>query len=190
MAVDSRGRAYVGNFGYDAMYEGMDPTVTTGLGFVDENAQLRLVGGGLRMPHGIALSPDERTLIVAETTALQLTAFDIGPDGSLSGKRVFAALPNRPPDGICVDSAGAVWVACFTASEFVRVLEGAVITDQIRIPRGWATACALGGADGRTLYCAVAETDLLRMHLGDSQGRIDQARVTVPGLSAYASNPA
>jgi sugar lactone lactonase YvrE len=182
MAVDARGRAYIGNFGYDAMYKGVDPTITTGLAFVDEHRQVRLEGGGLFMPNGIALSPNGKVLIVAETTALQLSAFDIAEDGSLSGQRVFAALPQRPPDGICVDCEGAVWVAYFTAREFVRVREGGAITDSVSIPSGWATACALGGADGRSLYCAVAETDTHAMHLGESKGRIECTRVAVPAL--------
>jgi sugar lactone lactonase YvrE len=85
-----------------------------------------------------------------------LTAFDVAPDGTLSGRRLFAALPGRAPDGICLDQAGAVWVADAAGRACVRVTEGGTITDVVTTERG-CYACALGGADGRSLFLCTAD---------------------------------
>ncbi|MGE0387265.1 MAG: SMP-30/gluconolactonase/LRE family protein [Gammaproteobacteria bacterium] len=181
MAVDRLGRAYVTGFGYEAMYLGVDTTRTTPIFLVEPGGQVHAVGGELHMPNGIAISADGGTLVVAETTAQRLSAYDIAADGSLDNRRVFAALPGRAPDGICIDVEGAVWVSCYSTGEFVRVREGGGITDCLARPAGhWATACALGGPDGRTLFCALAKTDHEKMMGGEAEGCIEAVTVDVP----------
>ena len=181
MAVDQHGRAYVTGFGYEAMYESIDPNRTTPIFLVDENGQVSEVGGELNMPNGIAISADGRTLIVAETTAERLTAYEIASDGSLDKRREFASMPGRSPDGICIDAEGAVWVSCYLSGEFARVREGGEILELIQRPTGhWAAACALGGPDGRTLFCAIARTNLEKIVSGQAEGSIETVTVKVP----------
>ena len=85
-------------------------------------------------------------LIVAETLALRLTAFDIAPDGSLSNRRVWADLSAHmaAPDGICLDAEGAVWIANALAPRLMRIGEGGVlVTDD---PELAARAIIMSGA--------------------------------------------
>lgn len=117
MAVDRHGRAYVGNAGCN-LFAGLDPRPTNLV--LVENGKARQVADDLIFPNGMVISPDGRTLIVAETFAHRLTAFDIEPDGSLAGRRVFADTGTRTPDGICLDTEGAVWVSSSETGEFVR----------------------------------------------------------------------
>jgi sugar lactone lactonase YvrE len=104
----------------------------------------------------MAITPDNRTLIVAESWAEQLTAFDIGEDGALSGRRVWAATPGGHPDGICLDADGAVWYADVGNAHCVRVREGGEVLATVALDRG-AFACMLGGQDGRSLFMLAAE---------------------------------
>ena len=106
-------------------------------------------------PNGMVITPDGKTLIVGETFGRRLTAFDIGADGSLANRRVWAELGNSLPDGICLDAENAIWVACPTASEVIRVKQGGEVAERIKVETD-AFACMLGGADGRTLFVATA----------------------------------
>lgn len=183
MVVRGDGFAYVGQMGYDFHSHGMRPEPMPLIG-VAPDGTARAVADDLHCANGMALSPDSGTLIVAESAARRLTAFDVACDGSLSGRRVFAPLGERDhPDGICLDAAGAVWVACPVARRFVRVVEGGEVTDVIDLePDRHAIACVLGGPDRRTLLMVTAGT------LGDAErsrelrvGRVEAARVDVPG---------
>src|SRR5207302_6363325 len=98
MVVDVAGRAYVGNFGFDR-HAGEAPR-TTGLIRVDPDGRTHVAAGGLMFPNGTVITPDGKTMVIAETYAHQLTAFDIGPDGALDNPRLFAALGGMYPDGI------------------------------------------------------------------------------------------
>lgn len=140
------------------------------------------VADDLLFPNGMAITQDNSVLVVAETFANRLTAFDIGSDGSLKGRRIFADLGNRAPDGICMDVSGAVWAACPFAGEFVRVADGGEILDVVDVPGRWAVTVALGGAKGDTLFCATARTTLADYHLGRATASIETLRVEVPGL--------
>lgn len=179
MAVDATGRAYVGNIGFD-FDRGEEPRPTMLLA-VEPDGGVRRVADDLLCPNGTVLSPDGRTLIVAESLASRLTAFDVAADGSLSARRVFAEIPGHIPDGICLDAEGQVWAASPFTNSVVRVGEGGGITARVSIEGAGAFACMLGGDDRRDLYvcCAAShrrdETPSLR------SGRIDVARVEVPG---------
>lgn len=178
MFVDAKGRAYISGFGYHALYLGMDDTITTCLAFVDTDGSVRAEAPGLYMPNGVVGTPDGKTLIVAETTRRRLTAFDVAENGSLSNPRLFANLGHRPPDGLAIDAEGAVWVATFDTGEVIRVREGGEVLQVVRTGGAWATACALGGPDGHTLYCAVADTQMENTH--ESVGWIETLTVDVP----------
>ena len=111
---------------------------------------------GVAFPNGMAVTPDGATLIVAESYAGRLTAFDIGAGGALSGRRTWAHLGAGAPDGICLDAEGAIWYADVPNRRCVRVREGGAVLDSVDLDRG-CFSCALGGPDGRTLFLVANE---------------------------------
>jgi sugar lactone lactonase YvrE len=144
--------------------------------------EVKTVAEGLSTPNGLGITADGSTLIVAETFGHRLLAYSIAPDGTLSGERVYADLgEGHGPDGVCLDEEGAVWVGCHQSSEFLRVLDGGEVTHRVAIGGDWAVAPALGGDDRRTLYMVVNRTSYEKMATGESEGRIEQVRVDVPG---------
>ena len=147
IVVDARGNAYVNCIGFDF------PAGEPGPGFValvTPDAEIRRVADDVAFPNGMAILPDETTLVVAESYASRLTAFDIEHDGSLANRRVWAEV-DGPPDGICADADGAVWYADVPNRRCRRVVEGGEILDTVELDRG-CFACMLGGDDGRTLF--------------------------------------
>jgi sugar lactone lactonase YvrE len=178
MVVDCQGRAYVGNFGFDLI--GRAPVKPTVLVLVTPDGQARVVADDLLFPNGCVITPDGATLIVAETFGKRLTAFDIGADGSLSNRRLWADLGDASPDGICLDAEGAVWVASPPTSCFLRVKQGGGIAERIAV-QDQAIACALGGADRRTLYMVIGRVGGEQKSLERRIGRIEAVRVEVPG---------
>src|SRR5262245_24510274 len=141
IVVDGRGNVYV-NFGIIAL--------------VTSDGSVRRVAADLAFGNGMAVTPDNSTLIVAESHGNRLTAFDIAADGGLSNRRVWAALGDGAPDGICLDAEGALWYADVPHRRCVRVREGGEVLQTIDVDRG-CFACMLGGTDGRTLFMMAAE---------------------------------
>ncbi len=142
----------------------------------------------LASPNGHILTDDGRTLIVAESGGGCLTAFTVAADGTLSDRRTYAQLtPEKegvvfaPPDGICLDAEGAVWVADPMGARVFRVLEGGEVTDSIAFDGVIPVACVLGGADRRTLLMCVAADWKRDALVGRRTGRIDACEVDVPG---------
>lgn len=167
MAVDAKGRAYVGNFGFDLMNGA--PLETSSLHRVDPGGEVTEVATGLWFPNGSAITK-ENVLLVNETFGNRITAFDVTGDGRLTNRRVwaeFAPLPTERPigkvleqtkvagDGACLDAEGALWIADATGGRLLRVTEGGNIADEIRTETN-VYACALGGSDGKTLFACVA----------------------------------
>jgi sugar lactone lactonase YvrE len=148
IVVDGRGNAYVNNTGFDFPGGEFAPG-TIALATPDGSA--RQVADGVAFPNGMAVTPDNSTLIVAESYGNKLTAFDIAADGSLSNQRVWADLGDGVPDGICLDAENAVWYGDVPHKRCVRVREGGEVLETIDLDRG-CFACMLGGADGRTLF--------------------------------------
>jgi sugar lactone lactonase YvrE len=149
IAVDSRGHAYVNNIGFAFPGGELAPGL---IALVEPDGTARQVADGLLFPNGMAVTPDDRTLIVAESYAGRLTAFTIAPDGSLGERRVWASLGAGVPDGICIDAAGAVWYADVPNKRCVRVREGGEVLRTVELDRG-GFACAVG--DG-TLYAVTS----------------------------------
>lgn len=175
------GGVFVGNFGFD-LFGGAEGRLT-GLHHVDSSGKVREVAAELNFPNGMVITPNRRTLIVAETFAHRLTAFDL-KDGQLCNRRVFAALGDYAPDGICLDAAGAVWVSAFVGDAYLRVEQGGNITHQVPLSGRRAVACNLGGTDGRTLFMVTADTDVERLARGDSKARVETTRVEVAGAGS------
>jgi sugar lactone lactonase YvrE len=128
----------------------------------------------------MAVAPDNATLIVAESYGDRLTAFDIAPDGSLANQRVWASLGGGHPDGICLDAGGAVWYGDVPAKRCVRVREGGEILQTIDLDRG-CFACALGGADRRTLFMMAADFSNPATMGSTRTGQVVTAQVPTPG---------
>ena len=178
MVVDRLGRAYIGHMGFDVVQRA--PFKPSVLILVDEHGNARAVAEDLAFPNGMAMTPDGRTLIVAETYASRLTAFDVRPDGGLENRRVWAELQDARPDGICLDAEGAVWYACPQNRAVIRVREGGEVTDRIPVATN-AYACELGGADRRTLFICTAPL-IGPEALARREGKIETVRVAVPGV--------
>ena len=155
MVVDRHGHAFVGQFGY-ALREGGAP-VTSPLLRVDPDGSVHEAAPDMQMANGMAITNDDRTLVVAESSGKCLTAFDLADDGMLTHRRVWADLPDHP-DGICLDAEDGVWIAAPVTDRFVRVTEGGEVTDVVETPGRHGIACALGGPDGRTLLMLTATT--------------------------------
>jgi sugar lactone lactonase YvrE len=152
--VDGRGNAYVNNIGFD-----FSPDAQPGpgsLALVAPDGSARQVADDLAFPNGMVVTADNSTLILAESYANRLTAFDIAADGSLSNRRIWAALGEGVPDGICLDRDNAVWYADVPNKRCVRVREGGEVLQTIELDRG-CFACMLGGPDDRTLFIVARE---------------------------------
>ena len=142
IVVDGRGNTYI-NGG-------------PGIALLATDGSVRQVADSFAFPNGMAITPDNSTLIIAESHGKKLTAFDIAPDGSLSGRRVWADLGSGVPDGICIDAHGAVWYADVPNRRCVRVREGGYVLQTVTADRG-CFACMLGGPDRRTLFIVATE---------------------------------
>jgi sugar lactone lactonase YvrE len=177
LLVDEDGRAWVGNFGFD-LHGGAEACLT-GLICVEPDGTARVAAEGLGFPNGMALTPDGKTLIVAESTMNRLSVFEVragklgAAQGRLEERRTWAGFGEVPttthvpellakvevaPDGICLDAEGAVWVADAVHGRLVRVAEGGTILEELRPPGMGVFACMLGGEDGRTLFICAAPT--------------------------------
>ena len=178
VATDSRGNAFVNNIGFD--FAGGEP----GPGFivvVTPDGQIRQVADGVMFPNGMAVTPADSTLIVAESYGNCLTAFDIEADATLSNRRVWAPLGDGHPDGICLDAEGAVWYADVGEQHCVRVAEGGEILQTIPLDRG-GFSCALGGPDLRQLFIVATVWDPTSIGVGEPTGQIQVVDVDVPGV--------
>jgi sugar lactone lactonase YvrE len=153
IVVDGRGNAYLGNIGFDFTEGEFAPGI---LALVTLDASARRVADGVAFPNGIVVTPDNSTLILAESYGNRLTAFDIAADGGLSNRRVWADLGDGVPDGICLDAEGAVWYGDVPNKRCVRVREGGEVLQTLEFDRG-CFACMLGGEDGRTLFMLAAD---------------------------------
>jgi sugar lactone lactonase YvrE len=179
IVVDGRGNVYVnGRCDFDPG-KGDPPGIVA---LVTPDGSVRQVADAIAFPNGMIVTPDNSTLIVAESFAGRLTAFDIAADGGLSNRRPWAQLGDGVPDGICLDAEGAVWYGDVPNQRCVRVGEGGEVLQTVELDRG-CFACALGGPDGRTLFILAAEWrgfDKLDEALAARTGQVLTVRAPVP----------
>lgn len=180
MVVSREGNAYVGHMGFD-LFARPRQVMPASLLLVRPDGSVEVAAEDLLFPNGVVITPDGKTLIVAETMGQRLTAYTVASDGTLTRRRVFAELPGRAPDGICLDREGAVWVADASGNACVRVREGGEVTDVVATTQG-CFACELGGDDGDTLFLCTAE-GYGREAITRGTGRIERLQVTVPAAS-------
>lgn len=185
MTVDGRGNAFVDSINFD--FADFNEVIASGeapgkIALVTPDGDAREVADGLAFPNGMVVTPDNATLIVAESFARRLTAFDMGADGDLSNRRVWADVTG---DGICLDAEGAVWTTDVGPEDggvCLRVREGGEVLDRIELDRP-CYACMLGGEDGRTLFMVAQKwfgPDRIDELIEAKTGRILTARVDVP----------
>src|SRR5580704_4914246 len=178
MIVDGLGRAYVGDLGFD-LPPPPDRGAVGRIILVMPDGERRVVADGLRFPNGIAVSADNRRLVVAEMDGACLAEYDIEADGGLESRRRFGSM--KSPDGICLDRDGAAWVASFDEDAFIRVSPDGRESQRIEVPGRRAIACVLGGAERRTLLCLSAATSYEELRQRKSSARIDVVDVEIPG---------
>jgi len=171
MVIDRTGRAYIGS---QAFTGGVIVRLDT-----DNTASV--VAEDLDFPNGMAITPDHRTLIVAESMARRLTAFTIEDDGALADRRVFADRLDGPPDGIALDADGGVWTSMTLAHQFERITEGGEVTDRIDMGDRVAIACTLGGPERRTLFLLSSTDAYPKRLIGTKLSRLDAVLVEAPG---------
>jgi len=182
IVVDGRGNIYVNGVGFRFGQEEFQPGI---LALVTPDGSARQVADGLAFPNGMVVTPDNSTLIVSESFAGRLTAFDIAADGSLSNRRVWA--DGVGPDGICIDAEGAVWTGS-GANACVRVREGGEVLERVELDRT-PFACMLGGPDGRTLFMMAQEwrgpdsvaENIARLTTGPRTGQVLTATAPAAG---------
>ena len=178
IVVDGRGNAYIGNIGFDFPGGEFAPGI---LALVAPDGSARQVADGVAFPNGMTVTPDNSTLIVAESYASRLTAFDIADDGSLSNRRERADLGDGAPDGICLDAEGAVWYGDVPNKRCVRVREGGEVLQTIDLDRG-CFACMLGGPERKTLFMVAREWRGMESTTeGERTGQILIAPAPAPG---------
>ena len=178
MVVDRHGRAYVGDTGFNvAAGESFKPGCTW---LVAPGREPEVVAEDIHLHNGCAISPDGRTLYVAETFAHRVSRFAIDDDGRLSDREIHAELSSRP-DGLCLDREDHLWVAMVEDSEFVRVDPTGAIVDRLDSAESFALSCVLGGPDRTQLFLCSADTSMERLRDGDSRGSIDVVEALVPG---------
>jgi sugar lactone lactonase YvrE len=178
IVVDGRGNAYVNNIGFEFPGGEFAPGVVA---LVAPDGSSRQVADGFAFPNGMAVTPDNSTLIVAESYGSKLTALDIGADGGLSNRRLWADLGGGVPDGICLDAENAVWYGDVPNTRCVRVCEGGEVLLTIELDRG-CFACALGGAGRQTLFMTANEwAGPANMVDGARNGQVLTAGAPSPG---------
>jgi sugar lactone lactonase YvrE len=187
IVVDGRGNIFVNSIGFNFGEEEFRPGI---IAMVTPDGNARQVADGLAFPNGMVVTPDNKTLIVAESFTGNLTAFDIGDDGALSNRRVWAALGGPGGgDGICMDADGAVWASVLYENQpgAWRVREGGEVLQRIDLDHA-CFACMLGGADGRTLFMMVAEWWGIE-RMGELFSATTGKVLTVPVPSPHAGRP-
>jgi sugar lactone lactonase YvrE len=178
MVVDSGGRAYVGNFGYDIIAGASQKPAE--LVMVEPNGAARVVARDLQFPNGTVITADGKTLVVGETMGHRLTAFDVAADGALTNRRVWAELGDAVPDGIALDAEGAIWVASPFTHELLRVKQGGQVAERIKREE-MPIACMLGGPGRRTLFLLTSESVDPGECLAKLNSRIETTEVEVAG---------
>ena len=180
IVVDGRGNAYVNRVGFNPMAgEEFRPGFVH---LVTPDGSVRQVAGDIAFPNGMAVTADNATLIVADSYRHNLVAFDIGADGGLGRRRIWADLGDGTPDGICVDAQNAVWYADVPAKRCVRVAEGGAVLQTVELDRG-GFACALGGPGIATLFIVAAEWRGMTASemVAPGSGQVLATDVDVPG---------
>jgi sugar lactone lactonase YvrE len=184
--TDAQGRTWASDIGYNFWNPAVPPAETCVIARIDPDGTVTRQAGDLRFPNGIVITPDGRTLVIAETNGFCLTAFDIDDAGNLSNRRIWAQLPaGVRPDGICLDADGAIWLANpgEAGPSVLRVREGGEVTDTIDV-EDHAYAVGLGGPEGRHLFISTSASHDPAEIAAKSTARLMLTEVDVPSAGA------
>ena len=188
MVVDKQGNAYVGNFGFNldvAMQtRGVEAVFAehpkANIVKVTPQGDVSIATGGMSFPNGSVITPDGKTVIVAETLGLCLTAFDIVENGELKNRRIWAATGSKVPDGICINADGHIWIANAVGHECVLIAEGGEVLEIVKTSQN-CYACMLGAEDGKTLFMLTAQSSDAGVAGASRSGKIEVTKVASPG---------
>lgn len=181
MVVAADGTAYVGNFGFQIAPVRKEPC-TAAIAKITTAGATSIAATGLWFPNGMVITADGRTLVVAESAAKSLSAFDIAEDGTLVNQRLWGKMdPYQLPDGICLDAEGAIWIASPPSREVVRMREGGEVVERIALEQE-GIACMLGGEDRRTLFILTAQQRDPDWCRNNHTARVLAVRVEIPGV--------
>lgn len=153
MVVDGEGRLYIDCYMPGRDYE--QPTIDTGdaIVVVDTDGEPRVAATGTYSPNGLAITPDGQRLIAAEPLLSRLVSYAITDEGALADRTVFATIDGVYPDGICVDSEGAIWSSGLRSTNVIRVHEAGQVTASVDTEAGhYPIAAMLGGPERRHLF--------------------------------------
>ncbi len=179
---------YVGSFGFDLdtflEEKGLDGVVTppgppkTNLVLINVDGGSRVVASDMSFPNGMVVTKNNETLVVAESLGFRLTAFDIGNDGSLTNRRIFADLSALMcvPDGICIDQDDNIWVANAISNEVLLIAEGGEVLNKVVAPMN-CFATAIGGDNFDTLYMMCAPTSTAKLASANRNGAIFYSKI-------------
>ena len=183
IVVDGRGHVYVNSPNFDfATGPPATPCSPVSSRSSRRDARPQVVADDIAFPNGMAVTSDNRTLVVADSYRHHLVGFDIDADGTLSGRRVWADLGDAAPDGICLDADGAAWYADVPHQQCVRVAEGGRVLETVPLDRG-GFACMLGGSAAPSLYIVAARWPGMVGLSEDTDwdGQVLRTPATVPG---------
>ncbi|GBQ87858.1 transcriptional regulator [Acetobacter nitrogenifigens DSM 23921 = NBRC 105050] len=185
--VDPYGRLWFGT---------MDDAETTASGSLYSiggslDAGLRHHHGGYTVSNGPAASPDGRTLYHCDSALGTIYAFDLSPEGGLSGRRVFRHFADGAPDGLAMDSAGVLWVGIWGGGRIERLTPEGGRLEPIVIPARNVTKVAFGGPDFRTVFVTTARKGLADdlLHAEPQTGGLFAFRVDVAGAPPRGMSP-
>ncbi|MFT5713371.1 MAG: sugar lactone lactonase YvrE [Glaciecola sp.] len=184
MVVDKQGNAYVGNFGFNLDEEmqvrGAEGVLANhpkaNIVKVTPNGEVSLATANMSFPNGAVITPDGKTLIVAETLGLCLTAFDITENSELTNRRVWANTGSRVPDGICMNADGNIWIANAVSNECALLAQGGEVIEIVNTSQN-CYACMLGGNDDKTLFMLTAQSSHAAIAGASRAGKIEMAKV-------------
>lgn len=168
------------SFDFHAYASGAAPATPSVLARVGVDGRVSVATSEVNFPNGLAIAPDGERLLVADSLDACVYAFELGADGTLGRRSCFAHLPGEMPDGMCLDAEGAVWVA--SHHRVIRVAEGGAILDEVDMGPTRATACMLGGADGRRLLITASDSHDRSIITANPSGRLFTVDVACPGV--------
>ncbi|MBW2367186.1 MAG: SMP-30/gluconolactonase/LRE family protein [Deltaproteobacteria bacterium] len=157
VVMDTRGNLYVDDVGVRP-FHGEAMASKGRIIFVKPNGDVSILLENLGFPNGITISPDGKTLYLAETLLAAVHAYDIADDGSLNGRRLHVSLGDLYPDGkgwvdgMGIDDDEGIWVCLVNSNEVERFNKAGELTHRVNLPGINPVACTIGGPDGKTLY--------------------------------------
>ena len=181
MVGTKNGHKYIG--GVDPNFNEIDDHDTMSgspLLLVSPSGEVSVASDRTGFANGMVITPDDKKLIVGDSLHRKIYQWDLAEDGSIASElSVFAEVPGQI-DGICMDEGGGIWSTLGDLGVY-RVIEGGEVTDRIDVGNTGATACMLGGPDGRTLLITCSDSHDRKVMAENPSGHLQVVTVDVPG---------